>query len=180
MRNHMQRLIIFTTVAASAVVLARFYDAAPAAPSTKGASADRPPMAGRDPDERETTARSPPSPAPLQSCPSSVQQYQIEVVLETIEPERTEKRVIPAVYKTMTVPVTVREAYTQYYYARDFFGGLHVVQEEQVPAEVRYEKRRKLIQPERVETITIPARQRQVTRLTPVPPPPCPAPASAK
>src|ERR1700693_4928801 len=65
-------------------------------------------------------APAPPVSVTPPACPAASPQYRIEIVVQTIEPERIEKRVIPAVYQTVRVPI-VRPAFTQFFYSYNFF-----------------------------------------------------------
>jgi hypothetical protein len=84
---------------------------------------------------------------------------------ETVEPGRVETRIRAAVYKTLTTPVLERPAYIRRFHYYDMAGDLWISQR-YVPAEVRYVRRKLLIEPERQETIVIPPKQRLVKKTT--------------
>jgi hypothetical protein len=113
-------------------------------------------------------ATNPPPPAP--DAPPSGQATSEYFEWETTEPARVETRSIPPVYKTITVTVVVRPAYTRQYYYID--RGFPQIAQELVPADVRYERRKVLIQAGREQTVEIPAQRRLVrkTKLIPLSP----------
>jgi hypothetical protein len=82
---------------------------------------------------------------------------------ETVEPGRVETRTRAAVYKTLTTPIVERPAYMRRFHYYDIDGDL-LVSQEFVPAEVRYVRRKVLVEPEWQETIVIPPKQRLVKK----------------
>jgi hypothetical protein len=92
------------------------------------------------------------SPAPL---PNPV--YRTEVV----EPERVERRVIPATYRKEVRTVVIREGYTKEVRYRDCCGCWRVKYQEVAPV-TRQVTQYVQNTPERVELVKIPAKVRQV------------------
>jgi hypothetical protein len=84
---------------------------------------------------------------------------------ETVEPGRVETRIRAAVYKTLTTQIVERPGYIRRFRYYDMAGDLWISQE-YVPAEVRYVRRKVLIEPERQDTIVIPPKQRLVKKTT--------------
>jgi hypothetical protein len=84
---------------------------------------------------------------------------------ETVEPGRVETRIRAAVYKTLTTPIVERPAYIRRFRYYDCAGDLWISQE-YAPAEIRYVRRKVLVEPERQETIVIPPKQRLVKKIT--------------
>jgi hypothetical protein len=118
--------------------------------------------AGRSNDD--VTARSRPRLIPPPGYAPSAQNHVGEYYeWETVEPGRVETRMRAAVYKTLTIPIVERPATIRRFRYYDMAGDLWVWQE-YVPAEVRYVRRKVLVEPEGEETVIIPPKQRLVKR----------------
>jgi hypothetical protein len=143
--------------------------AQPVAPSKDPATDSSASLIHRESNRENVAASITARPAVLSSeIQEQIRQYHEYYEWETIEPGRVETRTKAPVYKTFTSEVIDRPAYFRHFYSYDGAGNPMVVRVF-VPTEVRYVRRKVLLQPARQETIVIPPKQQLVRKTSGVP-----------